>query len=315
MNVTAKMITVTVNTAIDLFLEVEGMGRRDNLIANSSAEFVCGKGINVARTIESLGHPVLCLGFAGKQSMPLFEAAASRGLRTDLIAVEGKTRTNLTLLDTQARRETHIRTQGFSVTAEDCRKLAEKLDASAAAGDIVIFSGSLPPGAPWDLYRSLMDRCRRRRATVILDTSGSGLHEGLKAEPYLIKPNRQELEEIAGRALPDDRALVGAARTLIDQGVTWVYVSCGEEGLVVVGRETAIKASVNGDFGRVVSTVGCGDAMVGGLAVALFDGLDPAETIRIGIACGTANLYSREPGAIDRASMAEIMNHVETSPL
>lgn len=311
----AKIITVTANTAIDLFLEVEGLGRRDNLMASRSAEFVCGKGINVARTIESLGHPVLCLGFAGKQSMPLFEVAASRGFRTDLIAVEGKTRTNLTLFDTQARQETHIRTQGFSVTAEDCRKLAEKLDANAAAGDIMIFSGSLPPGAPRNLYRSLMDRCRRRRAKVILDTSGPGLREGLKAKPYLIKPNRQELEEIAGGTLPDDRALVGAARVLVDQGAQWVYVSCGEQGLVVVGRETALKASVKGDFGYVVSTVGCGDAMVGGLAVALFDGLDPAETIRIGIACGTANLYSREPGAIDRIRMAEIMNHVEISPL
>jgi 1-phosphofructokinase len=307
----AKIITVTANTAIDLFLEVEGLGRRDNLIASSSAEFVCGKGINVSRAIESLRHSVLCLGFAGNQSMPLFEAAASRWLKPDLIAVEGKTRTNLTLFDTQARRETHIRTRGYTVTPEDCRKLDEKLDACAAAGDIVIFSGSLPPGAPADWYRTLIEHCRRRKAEVILDTSGQALREGLKASPYLIKPNRQELEEMTGTPLPDERAIVEAARALIDRDAHWVCVSCGEQGVVAVGRETAMKAFVTSDFGRVVSTVGCGDAMVAGLAVALVDGLGPEETVRFGVACGTANLYSREPGAIDRAKTAEILSHVE----
>lgn len=311
----AKIITVTANTAIDMVLEVEGLALRDNLMANSSAEFISGKGINVAKAIDSLHYPVLCLGFAGSESIHLFEAADFKWLKTDLITVAGKTRTNLTLFDTQAHKETHIRTRGFAVTPEDCRRLGEKVAACALAGDIVIFSGSLPSGAPTDLYRNLIERCHYNKARVILDTSGQGLREGLKAKPYLIKPNRQELEEMAGILLQDDEAIVDAARALTDQDGQWVYVSCGEQGAVVVGRRIAMKASFKGDFGHIVSTVGCGDAMVGGVAVALIEGLDLEETIRYGVACGTANLYSREPGDMDRVKLTEILKQIELSSL
>ncbi|MGZ8922823.1 MAG: 1-phosphofructokinase family hexose kinase [Methylosarcina sp.] len=307
----AKIITVTANTAIDIFLEIDGLAHRDNLTANAGAEFACGKGINVAKAIASSGHSVLCLGFAGSQSTHLFEALDSQQLKTDLIAVEGKTRTNITLFDTENRKETHIRTQGFTVTSADCRKLDEKLGAWAEAGDIVVFSGSLPPGSPKDFYRTLIEHCHRNKATVILDGSGQGLREGLKAKPYLIKPNLQELEEIAGTILPDKPSIVAAARTLISQGTQWVYVSCGEQGVVAVGEETAMSVRVKGGIGRVVSTVGCGDALVAGLAVALLESLDLEETIRFGIACGTANLYSREPGNLDHARLSEILNHIE----
>jgi 1-phosphofructokinase len=307
----AKIITVTLNTAIDVFLEIDGLAYRDNLTANAGAEFACGKGINVAKAIASSGRHVLCLGFAGRQSMHLFEALNSQRLQTDLIAVEGKTRTNITLFDTDNSKETHIRTQGFTVTPADCRKLDEKLGASAEAEDIVVFSGSLPPGTAPDFYRSLVEHCHRNKATVILDSSGQGLREGLKAKPYLIKPNLQELEEMAGTILPDKPAIVAAARTLIDQGTRWVYVSCGEQGVMVVGEESAMSARVTGGIGRVVSAVGCGDALVAGLAVALLEGLDLKETIKFGIACGTANLYSREPGNLDHARLSEILNHVE----
>ncbi len=305
-----KIITVTANTAIDLFIEVESLTASDNILAKSSLDFACGKGINVAKAIESLGNPVSCLGFAGNQSLAAFNALNTGLLHVDLTAVAGKTRTNITLFDSDDDKETHIRTTGFTVTDDDCQKLIEKIDACAEPGDIVILSGSLPPGAPENLYQTIIELCHSKAVIPFLDTSGTGLMSGIKARPYLIKPNQQELEDIIGRTLPDEQSIVDAARAIIDQGVQWVYVSRGDKGAIAVSEKLALSAYVNNVPGKIVSKIGCGDAMVAGLAVATLAGLDLNDTLKSGVACGTANLFSREPGRFDKNKLAEIADHV-----
>lgn len=86
----SKIITVTVNTAIDRLIEAEGLAEHDTILAKKSSEFACGKAIHVAKAVAALGYPITCLGFAGLQSMGLFDALRSALLRQDLIAGEGK---------------------------------------------------------------------------------------------------------------------------------------------------------------------------------------------------------------------------------
>jgi len=306
----AKIITVTANTAIDLFIEVEDLKASDSILAKSSFDFACGKGINVAKAIESLDNPVSCLGFAGSQSLAAFIAIKTGLLQVDLTVVAGKTRTNITLFDSYDNKETHIRTTGFTLTDDDCQQLIEKIDTFAEPGDIVILSGSLPPGAPGNLYQTIIELCHSKAVMPFLDTSGTGLISGIKAKPYLIKPNQQELEDITGRILPDEQAIVDAARTIIDRGVQWVYVSRGDNGAIAVSEKLALTAYVNNVPGKIVSKIGCGDAMVAGLAVATLGDLDLNDTLGLGVSCGTANLLSREPGRFDKDILSEITEHV-----
>ncbi len=133
---------------------------------------------------------------------------------------------------------------------------------------------------------------------------------GIKAGPYLIKPNQQELEDIIGRTLPDEQSIVDAARAIIDQGVQWVYVSRGDKGAIVVSEKLALAAFVNNVQGQIVSKIGCGDAMVAGLAVGTLASLDLKDKLKSGVACGTANLFSREPGRFDKNKLAEIADYV-----
>ena len=306
----AKIITVTANTAIDLFIEVEGLTASDNILAKSSIDFASGKGINVAKAIESLDNPVSCLGFVGRQSLAAFNAINSDLLHVDLTAVAGKTRTNITLFDSDDHKETHIRTTGFTVTDDDCQKLIEKIDTCAEPGDIVILSGSLPLGAPENLYQIIIELCHSKAVMSFLDASGTGLTSGIKARPYLIKPNQQELEDIIGWTLPNEQSIVDAARAIIDQGVQWVYVSRGDKGVIAVNESVAFSAYLNNVPEKIVSKIGCGDAMLAGLAVATLSGLDLKDILKSGMACGTANLFSTEPGRFDKNTLSEIADHL-----
>ncbi|MGR9088017.1 MAG: 1-phosphofructokinase family hexose kinase [Gammaproteobacteria bacterium] len=309
----AKIITVTANSAVDLVIEVDRLEARDNIQAKSCAEFACGKGINVAKAVESLNHSVTCLGFAGQQSMPLYDELNSGRMKVDLLAVAGKTRTNITLFESHSRSETHIRTRGYTISPGDGRSLARKLDSCMTAGDIVVFSGSLPPGAPDDAYRSLIQRCHARQAIPFLDTNGIGLAEGLKAGPYLIKPNQRELEDIIGKSLPDEQAIAAAARNLIRQGIRWVFVSRGRHGIVAVNKTGAFSARLREAPRPIISSIGCGDAMVAGLAVATLEKRTPEETIKLGVACGTANLCSSEPGRLDGTMLSDALHDIVLS--
>jgi 1-phosphofructokinase len=310
-----KIISVTPNTAIDLLIEVDGLHDQDNQLAQKSAEFACGKGINAAKAVESLGHPVLCLGFAGRQSISAFDALNSDRLHVDLTAVEGKTRTNITLTDPAAGRETHIRTSGYRVTPEDCGKLAQKIADSVQAGDIVMFSGSLPTGAPEDFYRTLIGICRRQSAVTLLDSSGRSLEKGLNAAPDLLKPNLQELEALAGCRLNDTRDVLEAARALLGRGILQVCVSLGGKGAIAAVGNSAFAACANHSPIAMATQIGCGDALVAGLAVGMLRGLPWQECVRLGVACGTANLYSPEPGRFEAERAAAILAEVEITPI
>lgn len=305
-----KIITITVNTALDLYIEIEGLARDDNIVARSNTEFACGKGVNVARGVASLEIPVTCLGFVGKRSLPAYEALDSEFIQTDLTAVEGKTRTNITLFDRTDNRETHIRTKGYTVSTEDCRHLKDKLTAQLAPNDIVVLSGSLPPGMTADWYAEIIELCHDKSATSLLDSSGNAMNNGLAAKPYLIKPNQQELEQIVGAPLKNEAELVSAARGLIQQGITWIYVSRGEQGALVVGRRVAVAANIVDPPSRILTHIGCGDAMVAGLAVATRNGESLENTIKTSVACGAANLYSREPGKFAQKVQQEIMSKI-----
>ena len=312
----AKIITVTANTATDIFIEVDKFSPGDNVLAASSMEFASGKGINVAKAIESLACRVTVLGFVGCQSHVFFNGINSEWLVADFTPLEGKTRTNITLSDTQNGTETHVRTKGYQVSVSDCNKLVEKISAYLVAGNIVILSGSLPDGAPHHLYATIIDLCRKQSARVFLDSSGESLAKGVQALTDLIKPNQQEFEELTGRKFSDEKSIVDAAREIISQGIEWVIVSRGEKGAVIIDAKVAFAAAVDcKEFGHPVTRIGCGDALLGGFAWAQLQGQGLRDAIVTGVSCGAANLFSAEPGRFDKSMFVQIKNHVIIRPL
>ncbi|MGE0106345.1 MAG: 1-phosphofructokinase family hexose kinase, partial [Thiomonas sp.] len=120
---------------------------------------------------------------------------------------------------------------------------------------------------------------------------GEALAQAVAARPFLIKPNRFELEQLVGRPLPTRDEVIREARVLHAQGVEWVCVSLGGEGAVLVGAETYIGHAPEV---AVVSTVGAGDSMVGGLVAALSRHATPADALRLALACGSGT--SQQPG-------------------
>lgn len=284
--------TVTLNPAIDRTITVDTFVYGSVNRVGSSREDMGGKGINVARILLALGSEAQATGFIGRRNLAQVQTLLNRdAIPCDLILVDGATRLNTKLLDASSHTTTDLNEAGFRVGTAELAELTSKIQSLAANSAFVVFSGSVPPGLSNTIYRDLINLIGPNCRTA-LDADGELLLNGLDAHPYLIKPNIHELENALGRRLPTAADIVTAAREIIARHqVTYVLVSMGGEGSILVTANTALQAEPIKV--ELKGTVGAGDSMLAGFLHCLAAGLSDEAALACATACG-ALAVSRE---------------------
>ena len=227
--------------------------------------------------------------------------------------VEGQTRTNLKIIDREGHTNTDINEPGLTVTDADLDALLHELSAELRPGDIVVLAGSLPKGAPQDTYRTWTSACKKAGARVFLDADGALLAEGLKAAPYLIKPNDDELSRLAGKKLETLEELTAEGRRLLERGIERVVISLGGRGALYLRKGSTIYAE--GLQVPVGSTVGAGDSVVAALAYAEAQGLSEEDAVRLSTAAGAANVMCSGTQAAEREAVEALLPKVRFTRL
>lgn len=302
--------TVTLNPALDKTVEIPGMALDTVNRITSMRTDPGGKGINVSKVIAKLGGESCAVGILGGESGRTLLAALEReGLRTHFRFVEGQTRTNLKIIDRALHTNTDINEPGLTVSPADLDALLRDLLGMVREGDIVVLAGSLPQGAPQDTYRVWTAACREKGARVCLDADGVLLAEGLKAAPYLIKPNEDELSRLVGHRLTDTDELIAEGRRLLKGGVTRVVISLGEHGaLYLRGNEVLYAEGLSVPVG---STVGAGDSVVAALAYADSLGMSDEDAVRLSTATGAANVICSGTQPAEREVVEKLLPQVK----
>ncbi|NLD46056.1 MAG: 1-phosphofructokinase family hexose kinase, partial [Clostridiaceae bacterium] len=196
--------TIVLNPAVDKIyfvdnFEAGGLYRIDDTLISAG-----GKGINVARVARILGESVAALGFkAGQTGTWLENQLLMLGVETDLIEVEGESRTNNNIIDRTRNTETEVLEVGPSIFPENLDRFIEIYERKLKTSDLVILSGGLPQRVSCDIYRTMIEIARPYGVKTILDASGEVLRLGMEARPYMIKPNLRELCTLVNRELKD----------------------------------------------------------------------------------------------------------------
>lgn len=301
-----KVLSVTLNTAIDYIVEVDelGVGKTSRAVAGTLVP--AGKGVGAAVGAAILGARTIATGFVGERSRECFARLQAEQVEAEFIEVPGATRINVTIFERRWLRETHLQTTGYAISQTDVCRLTVVLKRMLAPGDVVVIGGSLPPGAPDGLAAQLIELCRLRGAYVILDSSGAALLDGLRAGPHMVKPNLLELAQITRRPVDDsDADIAQAAQECLSLGVKRVVVSRGKSGILVVERAQIWKAWLDSDFNHLTAGVGSGDAVVAAFAVSTLQDRPIEDAMRLGVACGAANLLTHLPGRFRAADVTE----------
>ena len=280
--------TLTFNPAIDYVIHIDKIDWGETNRSYSEEIAFGGKGINVSTVLSNLGFDTVALGFvAGFTGEALERAVTECGIRTDFIRLrDGNTRINVKL---KSDAETEINAQGPAITEEDISKLYEKLEL-IRTGDTLVLAGSVPNSLHQSIYEEIMARLSGRGIRFAVDATGALLTSVLKYHPFLIKPNRAELEEICGKKLNSDGEIADAAKELQKMGAVNVLVSLGGDGALLADEFGHIhrKQAVSG---KVINTVGSGDSMVAGFLAGMVEGYEYALTL--GIAAGSATAFSQ----------------------
>ena len=301
--------TVTLNPALDKTVEIPMFAIDKVNRVTALRTDPGGKGINVSKVIAALGGESVAMGILGGNTGRMIgEKLADMGLSCDFVTVPGETRTNLKIVDPENGCFTDVNETGCEVPQAVLDGLLEKLTAKLLPGDIVILSGSLPKGAPVDTYYKYVIGCKKAGAKVFLDADGAAMQEGMKAKPYLVKPNDEELSRFLGRKMSAVEELTEGAMALLAQGVEKVVVSMGSRGALYVTKDHLVRTE--GVKVPVASTVGAGDSVVAAMALAEQQGLSLEEAAVFSTATGAANVMCSGTQAAERSAVEQLIPKV-----
>jgi 6-phosphofructokinase 2 len=310
----ALIVTITLNPSLDQHITVDGLVIDGTNRWSRLHRYAGGKGIDVSRAIHEMGGKTIAYGFIGGPVGRAVEILLDEeDVPFSFTPIHRETRTNFIITDSRTWRQTRIDAPGPRISKEEFERFQRKMLRIRPSPDLIVMGGSLPPGIPSDVYYSMIMEAKTFGVRTILDSEGQWLAEGIKAKPYLIKPNVTEAEGLLGRELPDEDAIIKGALDIVDMGVEIAVISRGEEGIIAATDKEVLKA-VPPEV-KVKSAVGAGDCTIAGLALKLANEESLSKACRLAVALGTAAVLTPGTELARRADVVELLPQVKVSKI
>ncbi len=279
--------TITLNPSLDEYIMVHGLVMEETNRWVRRHRYAGGKGIDVSRAIHEMDGITTAYGFIGGPNGRAVEILLDEeGVLFSFTPVNQETRTNFIIVDTKTSQQTIIGAPGPHISKKELERFFKKLRQIRPKPNLITVGGSIPPGVPVSVYHDIIMEARASGVRIILDAEGQWLAEGIKANPYLIKPNVREAEILLGRELSTEEAIIEAALDMVEMGVEIAVISRGKDGIITATKGSLIK--VVPPPVKVKSTVGAGDCTIAGLALKLAYREPLIEACRLAVAMGTA---------------------------
>ena len=287
--------TLTLNPCLDRTITVYGLKVDEVNRWSSSRLYAGGKGIDVSRAIHAMGGRTMAYGFIGGPAGRTVEILLDEeGVPFSFTPIEQETRTNIIITDAKTLKQTRIDAPGPRISKGELERCYRKMRQIYPRPDLLVAGGSVPPRVPVNIYYDVITEARDYGVRAILDSEGRWLEEGVKAKPYLVKPNIHEAERLLKVELSTEESIVKAALSLVEMGIEIAVISRGRDGIVAATKEQIVKA-VSPSV-KIRSAVSAGDCTMAGLALKLISGEEPlVEACRLAVAMGTTAAI--RPGA------------------
>ena len=292
--------TVTFNPSIDYIVSMNDFSLGKTNRATDEKMFPGGKGLNVSTVLKNLGIVNIALGFiAGFTGDEIQRLIKERGILCDFIKLPvGNNRINVKLKDFDG---TEINGNGPVIEPLNLQELLSQLK-RLKEGDTLVLAGSIPSSLPPHIYQIIMEELKDKNVNIVVDASKDLLMNTLSYGPFLIKPNKHELEEIFDIKISSKEDAIRYARHLQRHGARNVIVSLSGNGAVFVSEEgESFKADV--PPGTLINAVGSGDSMIAGFLAGWENTHNYEFAFKMAVAAGSASAYSEELATKD-----EILN-------
>jgi len=310
----AMIATITLNPSLDQHITVDGLALDGTNRWSRLHRYAGGKGIDVSRVIHEMGGRTTAYGFIGGTIGRAVEILLDQvGVPVSFTPIQRETRTNFIITDTKNSQQTRIDAPGPRISKREWERFRGKMRRIRPNPDLIVAGGSVPPGIPLDVYYTIIMEARSFGIRTILDSDSQWLAEGIKAKPYLIKPNVEEAEGLLNRELSTEEAIVKAALELVEMDVEIVVISRGRNGIIAATKNQVLK--VVSPPVKVRSTVGAGDCTIAGLALKLASKEPLWEACRLAVAMGTAAVLTPGTELAHRADVERLLPQIKVEDI
>ena len=282
--------TLTINPSLDYVMEMNELNVGQMNRSKNTYLLPGGKGINVSQVLRSLGiDNVAILPVAGFTGEKLLNLLSKKEMTYDALPLTtGDTRINVKVL---AEEETELNAAGPEISEHEQNALMEKLT-KLSQGDYLILSGSVPRNLGDHFYAHIMEKLANKKVKIVVDTIGENFRNALTKKPFLVKPNKEELEALFDTKAHTPAELLNLAKEVQKMGAQNVLLSKGAEGAILLTESHEVYEAA-APKGEVVNTVGAGDSMVAGFLAGYIQTGDMEKSLKWGIAAGSASAYSK----------------------
>lgn len=295
--------TVTLNPAIDYIVQLDSIKLGEINRVDKEYLFAGGKGLNVSMVLKKLDIDSIALGFiAGFTGIEIKNKLLNIGCRENFINLKnGNSRINVKI---KADIESEINGSGPTIEQQELKSFFDIIN-TLKYGDILVLAGSVPSSLQDDIYKQICILIKGKGVKIVLDTTKNLLLNVLEYKPFLIKPNKLELEELFSAEINTNDEIIYYAKKLQEKGAKNVLISMAGDGAILV-KENGEHYFRQAPKGRVKNSVGAGDSMVAGFLAGYIKTGDMQEAFKLGVAAGSATAFNND--LADRADVEIILN-------
>ena len=233
-------------------------------------------------------------------------------IKNKFTSINQETRNCLNIIDDNST-STEFLEKGPFIDAEDLIKFENDLESVLEETKILVASGSYCQNMPLDYYKVIGDICKKYNIKFILDTSGEALKIALESNPYLIKPNTDEIKQLLNINVESKEEIILAGMKLLDMGAQNVCISLGKDGMVYLNNDDIYEVTVPKI--EAVNTVGSGDSTIAGFSVGILRNYETIELLKLANACGISNALNMETGFIKLEEIEKYSKQVQVKKL
>lgn len=317
--VTAAIVTVTLNPALDFATDVPELIADEKLRCDHPSMFPGGGGVNVARAIRNLGgNAAACVALGGPNGQALELLLRAEGVRVEPVQLDVQTRHSLTVREKETGKLYRFMLPGTPWTQLIEASFLAEVSRLVAGARYCVLSGSMPPGTGIDTIRKLAVICHNAGCRLVVDTSGPSLRalaQDARVGIDILRMDREEAQASTNRTLETPADFAGAARRMIERGAAeTVVIGIGSVGNLLVSADgTSIFCPA--PKVEAVSRVGAGDSFVGAMVLALSGGATFAEALVRGAAAASVAVTKPGTELCDKAGTDAIAATISATPI
>ncbi|QEH61481.1 1-phosphofructokinase [Spiroplasma chinense] len=287
-----KIYIISLSPSLDYIVKFDNLKIGETNRPIETEIYAAGKGIHMSMLLNNIGVDNESIVFTNGEFESFFYNDLDKiGIKYKKFPSEGDIRINLKLIDDN---QTECSAKSPMILEENIERLFNYLEKNVNPNDYVIAAGSVPQGVDSDIYARIVNKVNNLKAFCVIDAFGEALNNAIKERPFLIKPNKTELELTTGIKINSETDLIKAAEKLLHEGVKNVLISMGEEGAVFINETTKVKCEIGSWNKKLVNAAGAGDSMMAGFVAKWIETNDIEASLKNGIICGSATAFSNK---------------------